>query len=821
MGTMLADLDISVEELLDSINDAAFIPQGPVYSPVLGTTPAYSAPSVTATQTPTALTTTASTTPGTSGSYAFTMPSGFTELMVYVGDIGIANEKVILYVNNGTTTTPIHVFGWGCVCLKAVNGLTLGFGSTVIPRSANSATATAIAITVIPHKGASSQVAPSGQTVTVQPDQSSPNVWSPTYPCIVLQDEFQTIQFTSANVGQPFNQRHVFIQECDNQLNFLPIRHVYIPSGQTVNVQCRYQNIFLMTLTGEKIQVNLPATAKTSGTTIANGTSYPIGQAVDFEIAAYLGFTVTKSVDCYSNLQFQAALNNTAVNDIVLHPGTYDMTNSPITPSNYSAAMKRNLRIRGATGVATDVVFQVASPSTAGQQWAVDLTTYTNGYSSYWILDSISWNNQSCAITQSSSAPTGMLNFFGNVHMQNCYVTGAATKSNTYNADTQVKWLSGGDAVQAYVNECIFTNSSDDMVASNVQTNGGSNGTCRVDLFNNYLDGNGPYNYSQLLTNHSGGVVACWMGSFGNLTNTNASVITGDVYTSPIYLMYCQSQTANFTGSNLGVSVTNTVTCGQYLHFCDFESFNQGYGVRSIVCSTLKAVASGNDVLQPDSSCRIVGSDLYLPLTSSGGEKLIDSYGTNFSLFASRLTGYNNEFNQALIRMYDISSGSAFTGSIGQCLFRVNSGGSDGNIVLGLNGGNSTNHCVAALTNCVLTSYISGGVTALVSITTPILSTSSASHCYLQGPSSSSSITNWTTAFGTLTSVTYAGSTGPQLDGNDVALGSGNCYQNGLAGTVGSLDIYGRPFLGGSWNLGPAESTAIRSGAVLYPLVWI
>ena len=82
------------------------------------------------------------------------------------------------------------------------------------------------------------------------------------------------------------------------------------------------------------------------------------------------------------------------------------------------------------------------------------------------------------------------------------------------------------------------------------------------DIIGCHLDGNGPNPNSQLITNHTGGVMVNWGCSYGNLTTGNLSRVAPDAEISPVYLMYCRAYPENFTASNNGRGESMSLVAG-------------------------------------------------------------------------------------------------------------------------------------------------------------------------------------------------------------------------------------------------------------------
>ena len=172
----------------------------------------------------------------------------------------------------------------------------------------------------------------------------------------------------------------MFVGENDGVSASLPIRHVRIPANQPVKFYCRYQFVSLMNITGEDIEVTLPAGGAVTG-------SRTVWEPP---------FTPTNSVTVSNVADFKAQLNTVGVDEVVLTPGVYDLqaSGNQMSNTNYGAAMTKNLRIRSSTGNADDVVFRVANPATAGMQWQVILSVAKT-----WILKGLSFDLEGCVQT--------------------------------------------------------------------------------------------------------------------------------------------------------------------------------------------------------------------------------------------------------------------------------------------------------------------------------------------------------------------------------------------------------------------------------------
>ena len=148
--------------------------------------------------------------------------------------------------------------------------------------------------------------------------------------------------------------------------------------------------------------------------------------------------------------------------------------------------------------------------------------------------------------------------------------------------------------------------------------------------------------------------------------------------------------------------------------------------------------------------------------------------------------------NQGLLRLYRTSGPANLVGNVAQCLFRVLAGPTP-TPLLEL----ATANVGVALKNSL---FVSGNTDGTESIS-PSADVSTAESCRFQ---QNAPPNNFATIFPAASNVTFS-RTAPALDENDVALhlgGASDVDGIGVASVVGSLDVHGRPFLGGAWDLG-------------------
>lgn len=766
------------------------VTSAPVRSPVRGKDSTYRPTAATATEVIKTIvatsgsTVSADTTPDTGNAVAVVSP--YTELMVYVGDLGIATEKAVLYVKVGAASVQaVEVLSWGCIAIKAVAGQTVAFGAATMARNSNSLVNGTLTLKVIPHRG-KAQAAPSGVTGTVNLDRCSPNLYVPSRSCIVFQDEYQRFSIAPSS-----RKRDIFIVESDGGANATPIRHVHIPENQTVKVDCRFRYICIFSIDTATLDVTCPT-----------------GAVLDDQdgVVWEPPFTASKTISVASGdaAGFKTAMNDASDNvDIVIDPGTIDLqaggTGNRMNNTNFSTAVTKNRRIRSSTGNQNDVLFKVATPASAGMQWDV---TLSSGKS--WILQDVSYDIAGAILT---SAATGLLNFTGPVHTCRVKVTGAAAGSS----DTSFKILASSTtgSFECYSAWCTFSGASKDLTAANGDA--GKTNIPTLHQIGNYLDGNGSGSTDQIITNHNKGIQIAWGCSFGNLTTGNRTRVASELEEAPDYLMFCRSYPENYV-TVIGVDATGSGTANpSFLHFCDFQAAGVFDAIKSVVCSTLKTYTTGRPMAYV--ACSITtpkwtGVDIH-GAQSGGSDILLDALSTALSLFGCRLTHYSETQSSGLIRLLKTgASGSTLTATNTIARTRAATTSQRSKWV------NMDSFAVVTLKNFMaLAPNASNGVDQTIGGTTSTTTNSRFETASKPG--------TWDTVFGGGNTNSTFSLTDPDLDSFDIPTVAGNIGTAGASTTVGSADIYGRPYLGGTGSLGCAEQTAVRSGAFLYPLVWI
>ena len=726
---------------------------------------------------------------------AIDMPTGYSELIIYVGDLGIAKEKATLYVKVGSASVQaVEVLSWGAYCLQGVSGKRVAFGAATMNRNSNTLTNGTLPLNLLATIG-QSQVAPSGQTGTINLDRCPPNLYSPARACIVFDGEFQRFQIAPAPI-----KRDIFIIESDAGANLTPVRHVHIPENQTEVVECRYQFVCIASIDTATLSVTTPAGAIL---------------ATDAGIAWEPSFTVEKTITVSTASAFKTAVNDASDNvEILLTAGVYDLqalSANWMTPTNYGTGMGKNRLIRTASGT-NDVTFRVATPTSQGGQWHVVLFKAATAIT--WIFKNLTWDFAGIIKYSAGGTPKGCVDVAlwnsSACHFVNCsasgqYVSENADPTNGLNTTIKVRCVTGTSV--CYSLNCTFRNGTDDLTAANVE--GGT--AITFHQINNYLDGNGSRTDSQIVTNHGGGAVVCWGCSFGNLSNGNVTQIASDGESSPTYLMFCRAYVANFV-TNIGISVPGNGTANpSFMHFCNFQAAQVFDAIKSVVCSTIKTYKTGRPLAYIGSTItapKWIGSDIY-GAPSGGSDILLDAGSTQINVIGCRLTHYSETASQGLIRLLNFGSGGSTLTATNVILRTLAATTSQRSPWV-----NMGSDAVANIKNILaLAPNASNGVTQTIAGTT-----SSATSNRIQTASKPGT---WDTVFATANTGNTFSLTAPGLDAYDMPVAAGNVITAGTTGIVGSVDIYGRPWLGGSWPQGAAETTAVRSNGFLYPMVWV
>lgn len=728
---------------------------------------------------PQALTSVAATS-GSTASATFAMPFGYDSLLVYAGDFPVARDKLILYVKVDSTTTPVHLYPYGCVCVKGISGKTISFGSQTVDKATNTTTSESVTVKVLPHIAKSLRGPPSATAVTgtITVDHGPPDQFVATRAQFTFQDEFSVFTIASASIS-----RDVFLIESDG-LNDTPPRHLHLPANQTIAVACRYKYAAIFSPSQDITTLDVTCPAKTTLDTSSPGYYWEPD------------FTASKTINVAAGdvAGFKTAMNDASDNvDIVMEAGSYDVSGASyqIKTANYGTAITKNRRIRSASGN-QDVVFN----------FGADINL-TSGKS--WIIKGVNWSCDGVAVPSGKNAHVSLQ---GVVNLINCTVYGVTSSSGDYGLVTWDTNSSTGP-VTAYAAWCTFQKSARDCVACNVN----NSQACTTHLIGCTVDGNGPQasNNDQLITPHFGGSIIAWGCRLKDAATGNPARITGDNSTSSVHLNYCYSRVGDITNAT-GLTLSGVSPNSNYLLFCDLQKIHTFNNAQTVVGTTLKTAVSGNPMTYASTNTRFVGCDIYGPSSGAGQEQIIDAIDSNVELFACRLTMTSTTQTSGMIRMYK-TTGGPYTGKVTNCT--IHAPASTATPAFSI----ATANELMTIKNCVF-----GGL-GQYTISGSADQTSTIAGSYLQKKTNTSTApSNWDARFSATpwaslgTSVKSASD--PPLDANDVPIASGACDGGVDPGIVGSTDIYGRPYLGGTFLMGAVERQEIRSNAFLYPMIW-
>lgn len=743
---------------------------------------------------------TGTTTPTATTGNNIQIPTGYNALCVYVGAMPVLRETLKLYVNDGSTTKAIEVYQYSHIIIRAAAGTTLSFGSQGIDRNGSSyANVSDQTLTVVPFCASPSLAVTATKQVTITPDQFLPEDYSPTHAHLTFAAEYARITVEPSSRARDF-----FMLEADSldwPTSLTPLRHIHIPANEKIAIQCRFRHAAFVSLDGKSITLNVPSSTEVDTTHTEWRSS----------------FTAASTVNVSTVAAFKTAISTASDNiDIVLAPGVYDLQSASqynMKPSNYSTALSYSRRIRSSTGKASDVVFRPSRAGVSGGQfWA----TFQTGVK--WVFEDITFDMTGVIKNTDVGSPTGAINFTmpdgGSVEMSRVTVYGGYDGTNL---DGAIKWIaSAGSTATGKAFKCSFIGATHDSISCNVE----AGVACTLKLAGCILDGNGPVNNDQVVTNHGGGSVEVWQCDFRNKSTGNLLQVASDAETSKTWLFYCTAFPENFvtTNNKNGLNIPgNALRNPTFVHFCTFDVISCD-GLKSCIGSFMRCVGTGRAMMFGGNDafvCRIVGCDLYgyRGSNASINERIIDLASnvaaSSISITGSRLTVYSGAANQGVIRMiYVAGQSTSQTATFTNCLIRVNSGSVQAN---GFEVGSaSTQAQILILKNCC---FVSGYTDAIESISSTASTSCAATSCYFVQNASPS---NWSKF--TASAVTFS-RTAAALTAWDAATAGGN-IASGATGTIGGSDCAGRPWLGGEWGMTAAERQEVRASATLYPAVW-
>jgi hypothetical protein len=717
-----------------------------------------------------------------------TVPTGYSGVAVWIGEQPNARALVRLYVKVGSTTTAYNVFSWGHLIVKAAAGTTVVFNTQTRTRTSATLSDTSLEFTVMPVKVPAALPDPATVTTTISPDQASPNLWAPNAvaPHLVFEREHGFFKVAA----KPY-RRDIFVQEWDGGANFSPIRHVHIPAGRARTIQVRMQIVFVGHISNEDLDVVLPA-----GVTVIGGRN-----------RWEPDFTPSQTITVSTTAELKTAINTNADNvKIRVVAGLYDMTGVSLEmkTANYTNGVANSRWIESASG-ARDVIFQVANPAAAGMQWGMTL-----GSGKSWTLKGIVWNCTGAVIT---GPATGMIDFAGALNLVDCLIYGQISTG-----DTLVKCRSTSGTIVSYWAWCDILDAKDDSTAANVE--GGT--ACTVHQIGCRIDGNGSGGTAQLVTNHGGGVQVGWGCRYGNLTNGNTPRIISENGSSPIYLYFCYSRDTDVTGST-GISIAATgapQVNPTTLFFCEFaKASNMSSMFFAVGC---KIGVFGTTT--PFMYCAVTGKTLLVgcditgvPGAGANGNQIVDAIDADVEMIGCRITDTTTTASNGMLRIFR-TTGGPWTGTVTQCTFKAP-------------GGASTSPAwtigTASAKLTIQNAIFAGQGIYTISGSTNQTSTTAGSY-YQKKTAISTAPTGWDTGVAAFSGTPWASlgsnqksASDPALDAYDAPTVSGNVDGTGTTlAILGGVDIYGNPYLGGTFSPGAVERQEIRGSGILHPAQW-
>lgn len=732
----------------------------------------------------TTLTTTAGVDATPTGSNQITIPAGCDALSVYTGDLDHSYGYVSLVVRINSTDTALITVRESFHVIPCAAGDIVSFASQKKIGENAAATDQSITLSVCPMLKPASLVTPSVVSGTANCDKSGSPVWVPSGTAHVIQTaEGLTFKFVAAS-----GRREFFMREIDGNGALTPVRHIHVPDNTAVTVLMRHRQAYLANYAGATASITGPSGCQIGGTSTAYRPS----------------FTAVRTVNVTTPAELASALTTGTVaegDDIVLAAGTYTLSNSNhyLTNTNFggssSSAMGKNIRIRGATGTALDVVITGSTSR---------IIMYSTNA---WIIESIRFNMSGLTI---QGGGRGVVDYDGNGYFHNCDIIGPGAGTA---ANLALRSSTGSNV--AYVTYCLVQNSIDDGI--NTDQGAGSTHVCHVVA--GTCDGNGnngsaPAN-KQILTNHHGAKLCVWGTILTDATQTaNQLYVTADADTSPLYLFYCRCLSSDVTHAD-GLQFTGFV---HGVFFCDFGA---------IKAASLLAYAVGSRLIQRTSAAGKFVQFNNLSWYPSYLGNFIQATGA----FASSCDAIETRSGCELLGNYiESQQGSYAMNFAAANPASARSVNALGNTIKCASGGfmavfTATANMGGALLNNI---FDAGTAQGPISVTNP------GGDFFLAGNyfRRSNTPTNWDARF---TSDAWSGLTGgsngngnnastsaPGLGADFIPTAGGNCDNEGVdAGFVGAIDFYGRPlYLGSTFHRGGAEIQEIRGGAFLFPGQW-
>ena len=740
---------------------------GPVRSPVRSANSGSVTPSADA-QAIRTITTQATTDPTAGSANSISVGASYNGCCVWIGDRDAAEFYVNLYVNDGTRTRRFKLFRNQRVNIACAAGATLSFGATL--RMANSFEGSPIAasIKVCPYVRPSSLANPSGASGTVNCDQNGPPFWSPSASHVTLAARNSRILIQSTSARQD-----VFMCEIDPDGNVSPVQHVIVPPNIDTVVECAHVRVAFATFDGSTLSIDAPTGATIGGTSVVYRPTYTAGTSHPESTAAGL----------ISRLG-----NFTSGDEIVLASGTYDLSGTPVNPSNYSGAMGKTLRIRSATGDPADVTINGAS-------WYINLADGVR-----WVIEGITFDFNGLAM---QSGAVGLFCVQGganaSTHLHACDVNGpSSTVSDTVYA---AMGKEGGDA-HHYASLCNFSGPSTSGDLTSIAS--GANMNARFTAFACSMSGNGNAGSNQIITTHDNQRYDAYHCVFTDTGATgNVTRVTPDVVASPVYLMWCSSLAANFANAD---GLTIDLCSGIFA--CNLTKVSVCQSPGGYIClSTVVEVRSAvtRQFFKWDQAAVFglcAGNSFTTGSTSADHGMDVRSF---LESFGNEITGSST--NSIALR---INTGTIPTN---MTVFSTNDRFRTTSPSEGINLGTSA-ETILKLFNTIIDGY--SGVAMTIGATGAACDSTNGYYRRAAAP------TNWTTRFAATSGDTFS-TTAPAVNGTTgVPTASGNCDATGADPKwYGGIDRYGRALLlSATPQLGPVDIQSIKATPLLIPAVW-
>lgn len=726
--------------------------------------------------------TTGGTDAGPDGTNEITLTQQETAVMVWIGPRPI--NEVYLEINieiDGANPQTIRAHRYQRLILPAPAGSTVSFNTRSRLEGTGSMTDSAEVLTVKPCVDNTFFPEPTGLTGTANCDKSGPPIWTPVAAHITLTDNNSSFVINSTSTDRDF-----FIAEQDDEDNFTPEWHLFVPANVSRTVQCHFKKVALANYSGATVSI----TADT-GTTIG-GTSNEFRHDFTAE--------VTINVPAGDEAAFKAAMNDSRDNvDVVVAAGTLDLSGAglPMNGTNYATAVTLNRRIRSATGVMTDVTITGTAFSyslTVGKKWV--------------------WEAMTIDIT--GMAGTLMT---GENHGWKVKISGAPT--GTSNPTLGLVGNSTYGPLNLYWVFCDFRDATEDLVDTNQTSGSARDFTAHMVACELNGNGNGTAGNGQILTSHNGSQLIGWGCHVTDVSNTSRQSHLVPDGSSYLYVLFCYSAAADITftvgiqikaagvfwcrfaavsrivlsdtaitsqyGWVIGGSYTQRVTSALAFFLSNLVAVNIVPYVAGVTVVT--DTESGCDCFHWQTGGEVDGVDVTMGATSTSSRGLRIMDGSPNS--GSRVVVRNSRFRCATSGARPIELGTS------------------SNIALDL---------INTIFENSMGTYSIGASGTL---------TNTAENCFF---GTNSFPTNFTTRFTAVVSISsnvdaslnyWSASASPGLGSDGTPTAGLSDTEGKTVGFFGGMDRYGRPLrLGGSFVRGPVELQTLKTDRVLSPGAW-